>query len=675
MISSIEWNPTSQDDLLNKVSELFGGIAFAALSLLTLFNSGMGSGKSNIMATLPTVLRGFTGILFVLEEHQQLMEQIMKAFRESKSSHKMQLMNSEEHELDSNIRQSLNLSRIPVVFFKNVSHLNGSLSKSAKNLKRIAGLFSSVNKLAFIDEIDKHLTLLTGGINAKLDHTCGIMENSYAGVISQKESLNTFDILRNYNVKCFGFSGTMNNMICSKLPSLGYKKSDISIINVYPIETLYKDLNIISTDVNDINVIGPFLSEAEQMVNKKILMVFPNKRRITEFKKEYCRKYGRQISCVEITGGNTSERETPKWKEEFKNAKYVFGIKLVTTGFDLSTWIEGQEFSLGILYCKLSDKMSYPLSKNAEHSLYMDTAASLMQLLARLRRGGKFLIPSGLDERDLHQRLSEVFDLVKNGIHEYDWVCGIPGVTQEDKQNQGLVIALIQNIKFKKEDRPIVTGILNDLERLTSRDFKKEVKANLETPLSFDHSFWTGWIGCLWNTYLVDFKKYLSEEDKQAEKDAIISNYKRGLRTTSGGLRNERTVDERIKEAIIERSENTCGHCGLEFEESDIPQDCHIKRHDDKGQYTEDNIIRGHSDCDAMIDNHGLIIYNPSGNGVFLKRHAKINVPHRKQLEGISVTNFTARWNWEKNRQGQSHLSDNEFIEYLNSKGYVYKGY
>ena len=671
MISSIEQKPISQDDLLNKVTELFRGIAFAGLSLFNMFNSGMGSGKSNIMATLPTILRGFTGILFVLEKNMHLQNQIMESFKKCLHN-KMFLINAEMPGVDLRIRYAFSKSLIPVIFLKNVAHKGGSLNKPATLLENIARSFPKVDKLAFIDELDNQLTSLTGGINAKLDHPRGIMAE-YARVVSQTISLNTFDVLRKYHVKAFGFSGTLNNTICSKLPSLGYKASDILILNIYPIETLYNNLKIVPIDVRDFTRIAPYLEDAEGMVDKKILIAFPDKKSMTDFKRKYAMHFGRSISCVKITGDNEKERMSEEWKTDFKMAKYVFGVNIITTGFDLSTWVEGQEFSLGILYRKLSDKISQPLSKNEEHSLHMDTAASLMQLLARLRKGGTFLIPSQLDGRALFDRLVEVFDRIKNGVNEYGWIGGVPGVTQEERHHQCLVIALIQNLKTN--NRPIVEGILSDLKSITDRDFEEEMKANLESPSSFDHAFWTKWIGCLWKNYLIDHEQFITDEEKEKKKADNISRHQLGIRNTSGGLRNERIVDERIKEAILERSDNTCGHCGEKFEDADIPQDCHIKRHDDKGEYTKDNIIRGHSSCDKMFDDDSLIVYNSSGNGVFLRRGAKINAPHRKQLEGISVTNFTDRWNWEKKKQGQSHLSDDQFIGYLTEKGYEYKSY
>ena len=674
MTTYTEIIPTSQDDLLKKVEDMFKLCAFKDLSLLTLINSGMGSGKSNIMATLPVILPRFYGIVIVLEKNIHLRIQIMKAFRKSKMINKMVLIDNLDDKVINKIQQAISACIIPVVFLKHVAHIHGSLNPSAKILEKLVGhpQLSTIKKLALIDELDSQLTSLCGGINAKLDHTVGIM-GEYTRVAAQENSLNTFDILRKYEVKAFGFSGTMNNLICSKLPSLGYKAETIQVVNVYPIVTLYENLKIIPTNVNDFATIVPYLEAAEKKDNEKVLVVVSKKILISEFKINYHTYLKRPISSVEITGENEGERITPEWNEAFKNAKYVFGVNLVTTGFDLSTWVEGKEFSLGILYRTLSDTISQPLSKNKEHTLHMDTAAPLMQLLARLRKGGIFLVPYKLDERPLYDRLAEVFDHIKNGVNEYNWIGGIPGVSQAERHHQSLVIALIQNLK--SNNRPIVEGILNDLKNMTDRDFEHEMKTHLDTPSSFDHVFWTGWIGCLWKTYQVNHESFFSEEDKIAKKADIIENYRRRLITTSGGIRNERVIDERIKEEIIKRSENTCGHCGDKFDSTDVPQDCHIKRHDNKGEYAMNNIIRGHSGCDSQYDSEGLIIYEISGKGVFLRKRVMSYAPHRKQLEGISTDNFRARWNWEKNRQAQSDISDGEFIEYLKEKGYIFKEY
>jgi len=672
MAHYIELFPENQDDLLRLTTEIFRTLNFACLRLLTLFNSGMGSGKSNNMASLPLILQNFRGIVFVPQKNMHLKTQIMQAFKDSKLGRKMMLIDADKDDVGASIRNAIDRGVIPVVFLKNCAHSSGSLNNSAKDLQKLITAFAQHDKIALMDELDNQLTSLSGGINAKLDHPAGIMQE-YSRVAEQETSLNIFDIMRKNNVKVIGFSGTMNNMICSKLPSLGYSIEDITIINVFPIADLYKDLKIIPIEVDNFTQIAPYLIKAESMPGKKTLVSVSDVNSIGEFKTSYARHFGRKISSAQITGSNGKERLTPEWKESFKNANIIFGINIITVGFDLSTWIEGQEFCLGILYRKLSDKISQPLSKNEEHILHMDTAATLMQLLARLRKGGVFLVPSKLDGRPLYERLVDVFDRIKKGVNEYMWVGGISGTRQEERHHKSLVIALIQNLKYN--NRPIVDGILSDLKRFTDRDFEVEMKANLENPSLFDHVFWTSWIGCLWKTYQVDHDALLSDDEKLVKKSEIVSSHRNGLITTSGGVRNERLIDEKIRHMICERSQNTCGHCGEKFEDTDVPQDCHIRRHDDKGKYDATNIIRGHSGCDSLYDDDGLIIYSCSDSGVFLRRGAKGYVPDKKQLAYISLDNFKARWNWEKSRQDQSHLSDDQFAKHLINRGYVFKSY
>jgi len=668
----LEIHPVDQNDLSAKIKTVFGSSGYSGLSSITLINSGMGSGKSNIMADLPFALKGFHGITIVLEKNQHLQTQIRKSFNKSASVDKICLIDIDEANVEYKIREGRLRGSRPVVFLNNVGHKSGKHLKTVVLLIKLLKSFSSVDKLALIDENDNQLTSLTGGVNSKLDHPAGIMTTEYAGVLGQDDSLNIYDILREYSVKCIGLSGTMNNMICSKLPSLGYNAKDICIINVYPIKSLYENLQIIPMDVNNFSAIMPYLIDAEKMENKKILIAVPERKRIPEFKRNYSKNLGQPISSVTIDGTNEKERTTDKWKDEFKNAKYVFGINIITTGFDLSTWVEGQEFSLGILYRRLSDKISQPLSKNDEHVLHMDTAASLMQLLARLRKGGLFLIPSKLDGRSLYDRLVEVFNCIKNGLNEYDWLGGGAAIRQVERYHQGLQIALIQNIR--EGNRPIVDGILSDLKSLTEREFEIEMKANLDSRSSLDHVFWTGWIGCLWMTYLVEHEASLSAEAKQVKKAQIIANHRRGISIKGGGLRSERIENEMIIEEVKKRANNRCGHCGRTFYEGYIPQICHMRRNDDEGAATLENLFYGHSGCDATFDNDREILYDAS-NGVWLRGNAVNYNPDPRQLSEMSVENLIDRWNWEKEQQGKGHLSHLEFIEYLKNSGYIYKKY
>jgi hypothetical protein len=677
-----EIHPVDRDDLCSQVKEMFGETTFKDLPLITLFNSGMGSGKSNIMATISAFLERWTDslskfnrIIYLLEKNQHLLRQIIKAFKAYKDKSigvkRIELVEIDVERDISKIQYVLSQGKIPVVFMKNVAHSSGSLNKTAKLFERCAKAFQPYKQVTFVDELDNQLTSLSGGINAKLDHPRGAIQE-YLKVASQKEnSLNIFDIMRKYGVKCIGFSGTMNNMICSKLPSLGYKMSDISVINVHPIEALYKELKVVPLNVKQFDTIAPYLVEAEKQASKKILIAVPDENSITDFKSNYSRHFGKQISSTKITATNTKDRDTLEWKEEFNDAKYVFGISIITTGFDLSTWVNGQEFCLGILYRELSDAMSQPLSKNSEHDLHMESAASLMQLLARLRNGGIFLVPDNSSDRPLYKRLVDVFERIKNGVNEYSWVGGVPAETQAERYHQCLLIALVQNIK--QHDRPVVDGILYDLKEMTGRDFKEEMLANIESPEKFDYTFWRGYIGCLWETYSVDHDIFVSQEEKKGKKAEIVSTYKRGLVSTGGGLRTERMYDDKVAAKVLERSDNRCGHCGEKFEEGDEPQDCHIKRHDSGGdRYTLDNIIRGHKSCDTMYDSDSFILYDPDRTHVWRRKWATNFKPHKKQLDGISQENLQARWKWEQDKQQMSHLTLTEFRSYLEVRGYTY---
>jgi len=673
MESYIEIHPKDRDDLMEKTINLFKVVSFIHLKLVTLYNSGMGSGKTKIMEKIPCILKDFHGIVFLCEKNQHLLSQIILAFEKFNNEKYQIIKPSQDNKYISEIRTALILKKIPLILIQNINHRNGSINKYAHFIDYIALSFPSEDKLMLIDEIDNQLTSLTGGINAKLDHTRGIIE-SYIKVLSQgDESLNIFDTLREKNIKCIGFSGTMNNMVSSKLVSTGYNKEDISIINIYPIESLYKNLRIKKMNVHLFENIKPYLEEIEQFDDKKCLIAVPDEKSIESLKKEYKKTFNKEMSYVKITGSNQTYRNSGDFKKDLKNAKFVFGINIITTGFDISTWVADQQFALGILYRKLSDKISQPLSKNEDHDLHMDSAASILQLLARLRIGGFFLIPSNLDDRPLFDRLKDVFEIIKDGKDQYDWLGGSAKSKQEDRFHQSLVIALIQNIK--ENNRPIVTGILDDLKTISRRDFENEVENNKDNPSLFDHEFWTETIRCLWKTFSVDHDPDIIEEEKDNRKFDIINNYRRTIITTSGGLRNTRTQNEKIMDEVAKRSENTCGHCGFVFETTEVPQNCHIKRCHEDGEATLDNIMRGHSGCDSIYDNDDMIIYDLDKKGVWLGQRVSTFNPHKKQLTGISFENIKARWDWQKNKQGLSEVSDDDYREYLRNKNYIYKIY
>jgi hypothetical protein len=93
---------------------------------------------------------------------------------------------------------------------------------------------------------------------------------------------------------------------------------------------------------------------------------------------------------------------------EFKNAKYVCGVNMVGVGFDISTFCEGQQFTLGAVFRKLSDKISQPLSKNPDHELHKSISANILQAMARLRKGGRFIIPPEIKIDSLYDALCDL---------------------------------------------------------------------------------------------------------------------------------------------------------------------------------------------------------------------------------------------------------------------------
>lgn len=668
--------PKSIDDSVKQTMSLLKSVDYASLSLFVAYCSGMGSRKSNKAANVPTKLKGFMGLLVVIEKNQHLLMQMWKAFQKFASHENVVLIKptSDYNTLMYEITKALNAGKIPVIFLKNVGHHAGSFTPNAKLLEDLSVAFSNIDKLAIIDEWPDYITELTGGINAKLDHTSGIMA-CYNKAISQTESLNIFDMLRKYNVKCIGLSGTSNNALSSKMASTGYDKKDICIVNVYPIESLYDKLKITRIDFRkNFELLIPKLIEHERSDSAtKCLIAVQNKAAIEKFKKEYKKHFKRNMSCVKITGDNEKERSSLDFIQKLKDAKYVFGIKMIDTGFDLSTWVTGHQFRLGILYTQKSDKISWPLSKNGDHDLYMDTAASLMQLLARLREGGEWLIPEEIDNRPLYNRLVRVYTIIESCIDEYDWVGGVAYETQYGKVHQLLVLALIQNLKH--DNRPIVDGILIHLNVMTGRSFEDEMRANIDTWLSFPHEFWSEAIACLWSTWDSENNKLLSEEDKQQIRNIAFEKFRRGEFKKGGGFRKERTYDEKELDIIWARGgvEKICAHCG----DADADQVSHIRTFASGGNLTNNskNCVISHCSCDSMIDAKvPLIIYDIDRKHVWLKRHAKINKPDRKQLDEISQENFISRWIKQRCDLEHSNDSDVEFRIYLKSE-YICREY
>ena len=142
-------------------------------------------------------------------------------------------------------------------------------------------------------------------------------------------------------------------------------------------------------------------------------------------------------------------------------------------------------------------------------------------------------------------------------------------------------------------------------------------------------------------------------------------NTKKGRSTTSGGSTNKlRKRIPKIMKEIEERANGKCAFCGFLFMEVDDVQDSHIKRHDKEGEYTLDNIVRTHADCDSGYD-HGGFFQDPETNERwYLPRFANRKMDNN-QLKGISYSNIRHRWDWNKERLKCKEMSDTEFRKRL----------
>ena len=627
---------------------------FSELQQLGFFCSGMGSGKSNIICNIPAFLN-FTGITFLVEPNEINSNQIIAELEKRSIALNLDVIRwtkVKEKKCIERIYEALEVKRRPVIVFDNLGKHMNDFTPSAKGFIAILRHFKQQKKLVLIDEIDSILTCLTGGINAKLDRFPSAIE-AYTKVCDQSvTSLNIFDEIRKYGAKTICFSGTANNVICSKLPSTGYALHDIDIINVYPIELLYRNLLIKKVDVHNFDEIMPYLLEHERIHNSKILCIFPEEKAIDVFEKNRDQKESTPISSVRITSKNKKEHSTADFQRRLQRAKYIFTIEMARTGFNLSTHCVGQEFSLGILFRKLSDTISQPLSKNYDHELHLDSSAGLLQSLARLREGGTFLIHNDIPITSLHEGLQEVYEAIERGKDQSLWV-GNPRTSQKERCHQGQVLNLIQNIQ--ESNRPTVQDILDKVKEFDQRDFEAEyVKA--KNPSEFDSMYWIEKMGIYWDMLRIENASGYTIEEKEEKKKHLVSS-KNPVFEAGGGERTARTYDQRILDEVKHRANGICAHCGRKCRPQENTQIAHIHRFDSGGSSELDNLVYAHKACDSAFDD-SLLLHDPAG-GYWLDSRYKYK-PDRNQLAHISPENIHLRWEWAKQQSVWGETLDEE---------------
>lgn len=658
-----ELYPRSQGEQLEMAKKFYGDRGFYNMHQLNLVNAGMGSGKTRLMQNIR-----LADITYVLAPNDTLGNQLHTAFAAGCGPHTT-LLDGIDERIRQNIEAAIKQKKNVVVFFKHLASSGRDFGPSAKKFLRLIRYFKSLKQLCMIDELDQQLTYLTGGLNPKLDHPKGIMKD-HGRIISQSSySLNIFDELRANDVKCIGFSGTMNNLICSKPPSMGYSLEHISILNIAPMEYLYKNLEIIPINMSSFDSLLPYLYELEAMSTDKMgLLAFSTEKDIVEFLYFYERVTGRHFSHMKLTSAaDADDLSTAAGKEKLRTVRYIIGINMVLTGFDLSTHIEEREFALTVLYRTMSDKISQPLSKNPEHELHNKVAATMRQFAARARKGGKCLIPCAYyDIGTLYENLLEVFETIRDGRYQYAWL-GHPRTSQVERHAQGLILALKQNLK-KGSDRPVVEEILADLALFHGRNFRDECDTEVVDP------YWIDTIRLLWEVYYERFKDGMGPEEYEKAKPSMIrARSTRGPIAQKGnGFREGREINLAIEQEVKARAAGICAHCSEAIEDNEEAQIGHVHRHDMHGQYSSDNLVWVHKGCDGLYDNEHRFIHSPYGGYNLAKKYYE-HKPDRKQWEHISSENILNRWKWAMKQMNSA--TEGEFIQKLSERGYKHFTY
>lgn len=187
-------SPISQDDQFGKAKLLFEGETFSTLLSFLLFCAGMGSGKSRIIANLASFIN-FNGVVCIVLKDKNLMKQMEMNLKEFLTPNQVILDGSKSN--ISRIRALIHVGKQPIILFSNLSSTSGRFTSTTKHFIDVLKYNRVTGCLVLIDEIDSILTSLTGGMNAKIDHSKTILD-SYIKVRNQVASLNVFDQIRRF---------------------------------------------------------------------------------------------------------------------------------------------------------------------------------------------------------------------------------------------------------------------------------------------------------------------------------------------------------------------------------------------------------------------------------------------------------------------------------------------
>lgn len=649
-ITYSEFHPTSRDDAFAMLQTVLHTLVTYAL---TLINAGTGIGKSNMLRSMVeywNIIYGDKGVVYLFAPNDMIGKQLLAGAFAGITIIDIKLFKT-NRALENAVRDALEAGVKFIVYASNIGHNKGLFKPDTDRVLMLMKHLHTegFRQLTLIDELHSVLTSLVGGINAGTSHAKADMEK-YGKIREQesvRRSLNMLETMETYGVHTVACSATLNNVICSKLPSIGYRPSAIQILNFFPVASLYEKLVCEAIDTSDFLKIVPYITSSEKEPGT-ILLIFATKEDLRKFKKQYREHYLRDMpAAVEIT----SDTDIDKISTSLLTAKYVLGINLLGTGFDLGTYVKGTKFSLGILFRKFSDKGSQPLSGNRYHALHMEISAQLAQVLGRMRDGGLFLVPeyyAGINLGMLQERISMT---IRDGYTQYEEIY-LPTTLQLERCHLGILLALRQNIRIVATERPTIDDILDGLHQRAGERFCLE-ESNVR------RSFWVRVIGFLWESYFEAREKidnhasilgHLGSAAAGPAPDidtlmAATVARDRELILKGRGFSEGRFIVLRIQAEVKERACGVCIHCG---DPSHLDMTvCHIQSEEKGGPYDLDNLGWSHRGCDGIYDG-GDLIHDPHG-GYWARKRINFH-PDTQQLGYINVAYIMNRWAQQKEK-------------------------
>ena len=509
-----------RDDLQNKINNIDYNVIIAP-GKATLINSGTGSGKTRIIFDLVHKFMNAIDdnkIIHIICSNDTLSQQFKKSYEIHYPDRNklVKIIGIDLHKfkkIEKTIDECIIKDITVVLVWPHLSHENGNLSElSNKFVTTISEKQEDgIEQLVIIDEIHEQLTRLSGGLNPSIYNNKHWVGQHKKVKEQTHNKLNIFDKIRSKNIPVILLSATLNNILLTKMPSMGYKSNDITIINCMPIRSLSSKTQLQHIDITDYSVIEKEIDNTIQTTEDKVLIVSKSSIEINKLIKIWNIKQKKIPYSI-----YTNEHKSI---DELNDARIIFSIELMTTGFDSSTHFANTKVGLVVILRKFSDKQSNGMSNNDEHECYIDISAKLCQTIGRLRERGKALIDNSFDHiKTLYNVQYNIFNAIKNG---YDLSYKISGEPYQDvknpkekclvpisRYNQIHLNNLIVNIRDNDDDDlKVISNRITKLEGLTGRNIRNEYLNSIiaDGTDDFDSAFWVENMIYLWNDYIAEY--------------------------------------------------------------------------------------------------------------------------------------------------------------------------